>query len=62
MATIGNLTLRVDDDYLRLVAYRTALRWIVEQGRTSSWERDDDEPEPYDIAEAALRAFGEDAT
>jgi hypothetical protein len=57
--TIDSLTLTVtvDRDWVRLAAYRMVLQQIADGGSVPSWERDDDEAEPHEIAEAVLRAL-----
>lgn len=54
------LTVRCDEDYLRLVAYRMALRWIA--GMPPPWEADPDGLTPQEMAASALEAFGDDDT
>lgn len=46
-------------DWVRLAAYEYALKEIARRGTVPAWERDDDEPEAHELAEAALRAMGD---
>lgn len=62
MAEMPTLTVRIkcDEDYLRLTAYRMALRMIADAPE-HPWERDENDAEPREVALAVLRAMGEDA-
>lgn len=52
---MASLSVSLSADYLRMLAYKTALEEVVAMADTPLWERD--EEEALDFARAVLEAF-----